>query len=230
MRYDEVAQVARPFDLVLVRGWDFISNAISKLQEFKLGDGSFTHVGMIVDKRVLPWLPKNQLYIWESTAAGEFGDGVQNIANRNILGVQIRELKQVVAATISKRGGAIAIARVIDNPISRRLRETDEQYAKRFDKVCKLMQSIYRQNNGKMYQILACNQCCSLFSCCKQMRSCTESDSLVFCSQLVADAYIQLGILPNSIDPRDVIPMDFLGFDLDGMPKIVHPYQQITCI
>lgn len=44
----------------------------------------------------------------------------------------------------------------------------------------------------------------------------------MFCSELVAVIYQQLGIIEEKFDPQNVIPVDFLGCDADGLPQIVH--------
>ena len=44
---------------------------------------------------------------------------------------------------------------------------------------------------------------------------------LQFCSELVARVYQKLGIIDQNLDPEDVTPVDFLGYDQDGIPKLV---------
>ena len=44
-----------------------------------------------------------------------------------------------------------------------------------------------------------------------------------FCSELVATIYKEFDIIPNTVNPKDVVPIDFFGCDEDGLPLIVHP-------
>ena len=42
-----------------------------------------------------------------------------------------------------------------------------------------------------------------------------NTDDWLFCSELVAEIYVKLGIFPDTVDPKNVVPMDFIGYDLD---------------
>jgi hypothetical protein len=43
----------------------------------------------------------------------------------------------------------------------------------------------------------------------------------VFCSELVAIIYQKIGVIDSDKDPRNVVPVDFLGYDVDGIPRLV---------
>ena len=43
----------------------------------------------------------------------------------------------------------------------------------------------------------------------------------LFCSELVALVYQEIGLISESIDPQNVIPVDFLGKDVNRMPAVV---------
>lgn len=42
-----------------------------------------------------------------------------------------------------------------------------------------------------------------------------------FCSELVVNVYQIINIIPSSFDPRNVLPVDFFGYDKDGLPALV---------
>ena len=46
-------------------------------------------------------------------------------------------------------------------------------------------------------------------------------DAFYFCSELVAYIYKKLGIVSQDVNPHEVVPMYFLGYDRDGMRDIV---------
>jgi hypothetical protein len=54
-----------------------------------------------------------------------------------------------------------------------------------------------------------------------------------FCSELITRVYQSYDIIPQKFNPEDVVPMDFFGFDKDGIPKIcfdpiyINPLKQI---
>lgn len=49
-----------------------------------------------------------------------------------------------------------------------------------------------------------------------------DDDDFVFCSEFVAIVYQALGIIGPEFKPHDVVPTDFFGADIDGIPKIVN--------
>src|SRR6056297_2929884 len=102
--YDQI----QPLDLLQFRGKDFLSDTIRFAQEWMLGDGTFSHSGIVVNKDLMPWLKKlqpNKLYVLESTMSYSlFGmtDGVPDaIRNKGVFGVQIRLLDEVLEAYIN---------------------------------------------------------------------------------------------------------------------------------
>ena len=46
-------------------------------------------------------------------------------------------------------------------------------------------------------------------------------DRWQFCSELVANVYQDIGVLPKSFNSKDVLPIDLLGYDVDGIPPLV---------
>lgn len=101
--WDECKYQIEPFDIILFSGNGCISDTIRFFEYEKLSDGLISHVGVVVNKKVLPFVEKledNKLYIWESIP-------LMRIRNMNInpipdingnvrCGVQIRELEKVI--------------------------------------------------------------------------------------------------------------------------------------
>ena len=53
-----------------------------------------------------------------------------------------------------------------------------------------------------------------------------DTGKWLFCSELVAMIYKKLGLFPPNVEPKNVVPMDFIGYDVDlpaggGIPVIV---------
>ena len=46
--YAELRDQMRTLDLILFRGGDFVSNFISKVEKMSDGDGSYSHVGLVI--------------------------------------------------------------------------------------------------------------------------------------------------------------------------------------
>jgi hypothetical protein len=49
-----------------------------------------------------------------------------------------------------------------------------------------------------------------------------------FCSELVANIYIAVNIIPSGINSKDIVPMDFFLYDKNGIPCILSDVIFIT--
>ena len=118
-RWDDLVKLITPLDLVLFAGKDIVSSTIRNLQDKKLTIGNFSHVGVIVSSFVLPHvkeLQPGEWYVWESTSSLRlpgFENEVPDVFGKHKLGVQIRNLKQVLEIY----NGDIYIAKIKNNPL-----------------------------------------------------------------------------------------------------------------
>jgi len=238
--YLEIKDRIKPLDLLLFRGKGKPSEFIQWIQETTLGNGIFSHCGMVVNKELMPWLKFLQpdtLYVWESTLSipiGDFVDGVPDVeTNKGRFGVQIRPLYQVIKAyTDVEEEAYVAWSPLLDSPWV-------EENKKR---VQKIIRKLHREIGSKTYELNFLELLASVFPCLRKLRDKTEwiedttqeilrtwnladnnkdVDMFYFCSELVAKIYQSLGILDTSINPSDVLPMDFIGYDQDGIGEIV---------
>ncbi len=106
----------QPLDVILFRGMDPVSNAISFVQAKKLGHGDFSHAGMAITRAALdlPFLEPGRVYVWESTLSApagfwaRFTDKIPDVETRGLrFGVQLRDLELVIAG-YSASGGKVA--------------------------------------------------------------------------------------------------------------------------
>jgi len=106
----------QPIDVILFRGIDPVSKAISFVQAKKLGHGDFSHAGMAVTREALdlPFLEPGRVYVWESTLSApagfwaRFTDKIPDVETKGLrFGVQLRDLEAVIAG-YSSNGGKVA--------------------------------------------------------------------------------------------------------------------------
>lgn len=106
----------QPLDVVLFRGMDAVSNAISFVQAKKVGRGDFSHGGMAITREALdlPFLEPGRVYVWESTLSApagfwaRFTDKIPDVETKGLrFGVQLRDLELVVEG-YSSSGGKVA--------------------------------------------------------------------------------------------------------------------------
>lgn len=100
-KYSELSKEFSPGDLLLFRGGDWISKTIMGVENFEVGHGDFSHVGIVVNAEALPHISQmkpDRWYVLESTCTVPYvTDGVPDIrTGATRFGVQIRDLELVV--------------------------------------------------------------------------------------------------------------------------------------
>lgn len=218
--YADIRNTLESFDLVFFKGGDFYSDIIrfaqgSRKSRFKnLKSNSFSHVGIVIKPEVLPelGLDKNKIYIWESTLTHSvLGDGIPNIKGKFHLGVQLRDLDKVIPAYNSSPKSRIAFA-----PLDKHARSTlnSENF-----------QSLFQRLDGIVYDSNITSLTGAQYKCCRPARKLTESifntNNWLFCSELVATVYKNIGLFPSTLNVSNVIPTDFLGTDTDYEVPVV---------
>ena len=239
--YDDVRCTLRSFDLVFFRGDDFVSDFIAFLEKRELirskssvniDDSVFTHVGIIVKNDVLndDRLEDDKVYIWESTMSGRLSDGVNNIDNKAYLGVQLRDFDEVMKHYDTPNDTHIAVAYLSEETrkgwyYSSRPELLKSQFTKIFNGLNGIF---YDANPISLFGALSLPVCCCIRRCRDEGGG---DEDWLFCSELVANVFQTLMLIPPDVNPKNVIPMDFLGFDGDTIgrvPLIVDEPKYIT--
>lgn len=157
----EIKNEIKPFDLILFRGGELVSDTISFIEQYFIGDGKWTHAAMIVTTDVLPI--KNgvngKLYILESTMSGKLGDGVNNIeTGEGDFGVQIRDFGAVLDKYDKDGDTKIGWCRLINNPLTKKDDETMTDYNNRINILIEALESYYESHQDDVYDY----NCCAL--------------------------------------------------------------------
>lgn len=219
-KYNNFKNKIKPFDLVLFKGGDFISDFIRYTQlnntdtlhnkKYNVNSNQFSHVGIVVTKSILPIssLENNKLYIWESTMSGDLTDGVPNILGESYLGVQLRDLDLVIKNYDLNPYTQIAFASLKNNIY--------EDIIYNFD-ISNNFEKLFALYNGIRYDANFLSLYSAVDKDYRYYRDTFEeilnTENWLFCSELVALVYKEVGIFPEDIDPKNVVPMDFIGFD-----------------
>lgn len=230
--YEEFYGRARPFDLLAFRGVDPISRSILFLERKELGDGGFSHLGMVVTKQVLPYiscLREGELYVLESTASAtqgvlaKFAGGPPDLlTGKGKIGVQIRNLREVIASYLEGQGAAVAWCPLIRNPW--------DDWNRR-SALVKTMHQWTRHHDNAVYEVDPFELLAAIFPCClswadgfdrvivlgteiirlrdecHELRRLENGRDFMYCSELVAEVYRRIGVLPNDTDPRTFAPV-----------------------
>jgi len=220
--YKEIKSLIKPLDMILFRGGEAISSTIRILEKLQTGNGDWSHVGIVVNTTILPNIPNGKsgkLYVWESTLSGDLNDGILNTEGEVKFGVQFRELEKVVKGYNKNQKSLVAWAKLKNNPYRQLPGETIQVYEKRFKELRDNLVKIEEEYGDKMYDANPFALLGSLYPKFRCLRKTVNfGKDWLFCSELVATIYVQLGILDSEeINPADVLPVDFVGFDEDGI-------------
>lgn len=235
--YTELTNQFAPLDLLLFRGTSLFSQAIMFAQKVTTDCGDYSHAAILVNSEILPTVPQllpGRWYVWESTLS----QGVPNVEGSNRVGVQIRDLEQVMVECQDHKG-IVAWGKLLANPW--RLTENNPRERKQLIKTVCATHKIY---GNRVYDYNPLSLLAVVFPCWRKPRDVfnkivhngylrlvsrrsNEDDSdlsgYLFCSELVAHVYIAIGVIEKSKDPQNVLPVDFLGYDQDGIPCITEP-------
>ena len=201
----------RPLDLVLFKGGDYVSDLIrfaeKKSARYNVKK-DYSHCGIIINRQVYddPDLVDGKLYILESTMSGRLGQGLTDIRGKTFLGVQIRDLEQLVPAYASEKT-YISIGALRHHPF--------ESYGKK--KTKEIVTNFIRNNEYKVYDYNPLVLGSSVCMCLRKPKKvlCDDPEKLLFCSEMAAMLYRDLGLLPSQLDCETVVPMDFITEDID---------------
>lgn len=216
VNYQTVKVNIRPLDLILFRGSEIVSKTIRFLEALEVENGDWSHCGLVVNSDLVPTIRNakpDKLYVWESTLSGELNDNILDVeSNATVFGVQIRPLDKLVWE-YNKPGRQIAWAKLLGNPCDRRDDEDDETYELRFARLQQLMCALHLKYHNELYEINPIRLLAALFPCFRGLRKqFTAGKDLMFCSELVATVYCDIGVLdPEKVDPENVLPVDFIG-------------------
>jgi hypothetical protein len=203
-----------PFDLILFNTNNLVSKCIKIGQYVQTGSGGWSHVGVVINNKVIPDIDDNEKltwYLYESNISNK-----KDIPNmlENKYGVHLRPLYDI----IKKRGkNVIAWARLKHNPYSRYIiDEHDTMIDIDLDHDISTAMEILQKYNNREYDFNLCNLLGATFACC---RPCRKNDNKLFCSELVGHIYGDLGIIDtNKYKPIDILPVDFIsGQDMDHL-------------
>ncbi len=164
--FDDIKASISDLDLIFFSGTEIISRAIVLAEKIALGEGNWSHVGLVISKKHLTNLNiKNStvnkadsddtLYIWESTMSSTNSlitsdPTVDAESNTGVFGVQIRPLNDVIINSLKSNVG-IGWAKLLNNPLCEKIDETDDIYKTRFDNSIKILNKLHETYYHKPY-------------------------------------------------------------------------------
>lgn len=229
----------RPLDCIFFQGTEFVSKTIIQIEKLTLGIGEWSHVGIVVNKEVMPSLKvkDDDLYVWESTISSRNkliseDPTLDAESNSPVFGVQIRKLKDVINNGL-KSGVKIGWGKLINNPIDRFKDEDEKIFELRLKVLQDTLDKVHKENYHRPYTKNICRLLAAMFTCCSCCRhDCCFGEDWRFCSQFVSVVYKAIGVLSDVIDPETVVPQDIATPEVseERLPKILEDVKVINFI
>jgi hypothetical protein len=228
----------KPLDLILFSGNNFLSRTIKLVEKEKIGLGTISHVGIVVNKELLPHIKEleyNQLYIWESTNSRiKVSNHPKDILGKSKFGVQIRNLKEVIEFYL-KYQGRVFWGKLNNHPFRIKEKDSLSTYHQRKMDIIKTFKEIEINYGNSSFNLSFIDLAASVFPSLRPLRSFKKklkklffkkkkkSKSYIpfFCSEFVAMIYKSISLLDENIDPANVVPVDFLGVKESRGPKLI---------
>lgn len=235
LTYKDLLEKAKPFDLIVFRGEDFISSTISHVEKKAFGTGEWTHVGVIITKDVLDFknAKRGKLYVWESTMSGGIsGDNVlDEETNKGKFGVQIRDFEKVIQSYLRTGKSRIGWCPLKNNPLVKKSNETIDDFVNRIFKIKNCVTEFYKAHKDSPYDNKVLPLFKTIFPCFGKLpliHKLFKSKNKLFCSEMVTLLYQHLNLVDISIDPETIAPVELIGssshinlFDKDTIVDIV---------
>lgn len=232
MNYDEIKNTIRPFDLIFFKGKGFISDIINffevrtlkpKEAKYKIKDKDlFTHVGLIIttEMATYPNMEDGKLYILESTISNNSKTNINDINGKSYLGVQIRDFEKLISVN-KKSKTNVAVGYLNNNPLDNKIDGLKEKF--------NIILNKYIYTPYEFNPLALPGALINEFRWERNFIESTfkiKSDDCLFCSELVATVYKEINIFDEKVIPKNVVPMDFLGYDVDeiedgGVPCVI---------
>jgi hypothetical protein len=216
--------------LIFVRTHGIASDLISLGELLKYGDNNWTHVGVVINKKLLPELhtvsscnnnssDENQLFLWESSWSGTLPFGIKGSADMSVLdveskqgvyGVQIRDLKEVIKAHLSTDSrNRVAWCALLQHPLDYKQNETQTEYETRIQGLSDTICKVHRDYFHRHYEMNPLNMLAVLYSPFRFIRDyITGPSQTVFCSKFVTILFEELGMISKQVNPSNVSPTE----------------------
>lgn len=246
----DVLRLAEPLDLVLFHGGDLVSKVICIGEQYATDHDEFSHCGVVVTHELMPFVTgmlPGKKYVWESSFSGTIA-GIYTVQPKNIdnpkgsftLGVQIRELEQLIPSYLAVKDSALALGKLQHNPWTmlalpakpQTTTTTASSTAATSDSDIKTasvqqivalhaqrtaisatMLQLHNELAGRLYDANACDFCAIFFRCCRPERQLFD--------------YVTLKI--DNVVHRILTSMNVLKADTSQIGSILDPSSWVFC-
>jgi hypothetical protein len=200
IRYEDIKNNIKPYDMILFKDDSFISTLISKFQKMALGNGDFTHSAIILNGKILGFNDNpDKLYLWECVLSGQFTDGITDIYGKEIFAVQLRDFDKVIEKYIKNSSNNKFVCWM----------QLNKKY--NFNRMKEKTIKLYKETLYKPFDLELLNMASVLHPNFQRITPVTTTK--FYCSQFVAYILQQVNLIPEEINTAKIAPVDFVYCD-----------------
>lgn len=214
IEFDKIKDKIMPLDLILFKGTSFFSDIIMGIEKEELGNGEWSHCGIVVTTDILPiknGIP-GEKYIWETLVPMSPND-VKNFETGKFYGgLQIRKLIDVINIENNNNKSCVGWCSLKNNPLTLQQNDTDISYMMRQNVSKAVLVTIYNAFNLKSeYEFDFFRSVGAIIPSLDVVANKPiTSRHKFFCSEFVAYVYGQLKIITN-VEPSKIAPVSFIS-------------------
>jgi len=173
--------------------------------------------------------------LWESTVSSwqndVYNDHILDIeTGEPFCGVQVRDLEMVVKNDLDN-GVGVAWCQLIKNPLDREIAEPIEIYEERVTTITQKLTKLHETYNHRCYELNVFRLLGALWPSYLWLRSkFSIGKNWIFCSELVAIIYKDIGIFPSKTDETIVTPDEIADSEISTyqkLPIVLHKFENI---
>lgn len=252
---NSLLNVICPLDIIFFKGTDIHSNICMKNSEnTPLHQCMWNHVGLVVNSEVLPdehYIIPNKYYVWSTIMSNEVRcqDDVLHSdidSHNNVLGVQIRDLDEIIPSYSSLEKAQIGWGKLRNNPLrTGRIRDKIDHSS--IDIIRQIFRDIHklygRRRRSQMDRILRRRNhdyitttvfttnlsSTNSFICNgnrRQVRVLVSNNILthdiqwLICSDLIMVILQKMNIIDKKCNPSSILPSDLLGNEEEEFERV----------
>jgi hypothetical protein len=188
------------FDLLYIN-YNYYRSTLSRaFQKIYTGNGTWSHVGIIIKNDIIPTI-ENKIYIWHSSVRSE--------------GVQLYELEKYCKLQ-DLNITEIGWCKLKNNPLHRKMNDTDEGYNQRIKKIKKQINYFYIHTKNSTFNhfmpklVFPFLQNLSSKQLKPYMR--LNIKKSYFCSEFVTTIYKIINAVDKNIEPDSTLPETLINY------------------
>jgi hypothetical protein len=206
-QFNKIINKMESFDLICITRNAFMSSVSCVAQKIYTNNNEWAHVGIVIKNDVLPDI-KNKIYIWHSLPSA---GGVNLVDLKKYIDLQ--KLKII----------KIGLCKLKNNPLHRKINDTDESYNKRIKKIKKKINEFYNLTKNSKFNYFVIYLGLPFLKNNFHDEQQIKIQKSYFCSNFVTSIYQTIDVIDKSENPDFFFPISVIKYKRNLKPILDDP-------